>query len=148
MCVVHVFISLRLIARVIVLYSKWGRHRFSISDILFSITDRDLKPDNVLVDCTGHIKLADFGSSAHIHGTQNVRLQDSSYFDKAIRNTANLTFCSLFSQQIASRPVGTPDYLAHEILVRALFFILIRLILLFKKNDDGALLVFLFLSYP
>ncbi|NXG80244.1 CTRO kinase, partial [Baryphthengus martii] len=50
---------------------------------------RDIKPENVLIDRTGHIKLVDFGSAAKM----------------TINKTVN-----------AKLPVGTPDYMAPEML--------------------------------
>uniref|UniRef100_A0A1B0EWQ0 non-specific serine/threonine protein kinase n=1 Tax=Lutzomyia longipalpis TaxID=7200 RepID=A0A1B0EWQ0_LUTLO len=50
---------------------------------------RDVKPENILVDRCGHLKLADFGNAALINKDGNV---------------------------ISLSPVGTPDYIAPELL--------------------------------
>ncbi|KAI8825144.1 kinase-like domain-containing protein, partial [Fimicolochytrium jonesii] len=74
-----------------------GSARFYVAEILMALDElhrhefihRDVKPENCLIDASGHLKLADFGSCIRMEDAKNATSQET---------------------------VGTPDYISPEIL--------------------------------
>lgn len=112
--------------------------RFYIGEILLAIDSihklnylhRDIKPDNILIDSQGHIKLSDFGLSTGFHeekdyteirkqiGESKLASIEDIQKELSISSLEKMLHYKKATREMAYSTVGSPNYIAPEVLMK------------------------------